>query len=40
MNSKFQISEREKLQEKGYPELLLALKKINRFSNDLSSIDH
>jgi hypothetical protein len=31
--------DREK-QEKKYPELLLAFKKVSRFSMDLASIDH
>jgi hypothetical protein len=40
MNSKFPALDKEKQQEKKYPELILAFKKIGRISMDLSSIDH
>ena len=40
MNIKFPLADREKQQEKGYPELLAAFKKIGRGNSDLSSIDH
>lgn len=40
MNIKFPIAEKEKQQEKGYPELIAAFKKIGRGNSDLSSIDH